>query len=409
MTGSMNAARVIAELRELDARSGGRRVAWTDTWAAERDRVFETAVSEVPGAQLDRDEAGNIWMTLPGERRGRVIAGSHLDCVPHGGWLDGCLGVLAAIECARQLCAEPVSGRKTFGVVDWADEEGARSGHSLLGSSAAAGVLDVERLCALTTGDGIPVVELVREFGIDPDRMTDARSRLEGAEAYLELHIEQGPVLEATGRASAAVSGCLGVRRDRLRFTGQAAHAGATPMHLRHDPTLSAARFLLIARKAALEHGALLTVGVLNAFPGTPTAIASRVELVADLRHRDTVTLERLSEENGALAQREAQTAGCAVTREPIWAIDPVKFDRGLVARAAAITEGEPLVSGPLHDAAAVARAGVPTGMIFVRTRGGVSHSREEDASEDDLALALAQFNRLIEELVHRRESEPAA
>jgi N-carbamoyl-L-amino-acid hydrolase len=371
--------------------------------------VFESAAGEVPDVQIDRDEAGNVWMTLPGEQRGRIIAGSHLDCVPQGGWLDGCLGVLAAIECARRLAAEPPCQRKTFAVVDWADEEGARSGHSLLGSSAAAGLLDLERLFTLTTGDGVPVAELLREFGIDPDRMADAGSRLEDADAYVELHIEQGPVLEATGRASAAVSGCLGVRRDRLRFTGQAAHAGATPMHLRHDPTLPAARFLLTAHDVATEHGALLTAGVLNALPGTPTAVASGVDLVVDLRHRDQETLQRLNAENGGLAKREADAAGCAVTREQIWAIDPVEFDRRLVARAAAMTEGEPLVSGPLHDAAAVARAGVPTGMIFVRTRGGISHSREEDASEDDLATALAQFNRLVGELIHPSESEPAA
>jgi N-carbamoyl-L-amino-acid hydrolase len=180
-------------------------------------------------------------------------------------------------------------------------------------------------------------------------------------------------------------------------------------MHLRHDPTLPAARFILCARDAAVEHDALLTIGVLKALPGTPTAVASAVDLVVDLRHRDQDILQRLRAENGALAQREAQAAGCAVTREQIWAIDPVEFDRRLVARAAAITGGEPLVSGPLHDAAAVARAGVPTGMIFVRTRGGISHSREEDASEDDLATALAQFDRLVGELIHRSESEPRA
>jgi N-carbamoyl-L-amino-acid hydrolase len=227
---------------------------------------------------------------------------------------------------------------------------------------------------------------------------------LEDADAYVELHIEQGPVLEASGRASAAVSGCLGVRRDRLCFSGRAAHAGATPMHLRHDPTVPAARFLLSARGTAIKHGALLTVGVLNTLPATPTAIPAAVEMVVDLRHRDRDALERLSAETGHLAEREAEAAGCALIREQIWAIDPVEFDRSLVSRAAAITGGEPLVSGPLHDAAAVASAGVPTAMIFVRTRGGISHSREEDASENDLAMGLAQLKRLIAELTHCSE-----
>jgi hydantoinase/carbamoylase family amidase len=397
----MNASRVIAELRELDARSGGQRVAWTDTWSSERQRLFANVSREAPAARVDRDEAGNIWMVLPGDRPGMIIAGSHLDCVPGGGWLDGCLGVLAAIECARQLAAEPPSQRKTLAVVDWADEEGARSGHSLLGSSAASGLLDVQHLLTLTTPDGAPLAKLLRGCGIEPGRMPEAGSRIRDADAYVELHIEQGPVLEATGRASAAVSGCLGVRRFALRFTGQVAHAGAAPMDMRRDPTVPAARCLLRARAIAIAQGGLVTVGVVDALPGTPTAIAAAVEMVVDLRHREAGALKRLHAEIANLADREAEAAGCLVGHEQIWSIDPVKFDTRLVARVAAITNGAPLVSGPLHDAAAVAAAGVPTAMLFVRTRGGISHSREEDASEEDLATALAQFGRLVTELAH--------
>jgi N-carbamoyl-L-amino-acid hydrolase len=398
----MNAARVIAELRELDRRSGGQRVAWTDTWAAERDRVFATAAGELPAASIERDEAGNIWMILPGDVPGRVIAGSHLDCVPQGGWLDGCLGVLSAIECARQLISVPRGKRKSFGVVEWADEEGARFGHSLLGSSAAGGLLDLEHLRALTTADGMPAVELLRRCGVEPDRMREASSRINGVDAYLELHIEQGPVLEACDRTSAAVSGCLGVRRIGLRFTGQAAHAGATPMAMRRDPALPAARFLLQVREVAVAEEGLVTVGLLNALPGTPTAVAAAVEMVVDLRHRDRDTLERLASAIADLAQSEAEAAGCSVSAREIWSIDPVRFDTRLVARVADVTGGEPVVSGPLHDAAALATAGVPAAMLFVRSRGGVSHSREEDTSEDDLAQAIAQFGRVVTGLVQR-------
>lgn len=396
----MDPTRVIAELRELDSRSGGQRVAWTEVWSAERERVFDGARRDLPDVEIERDEAGNIWMTLPGERPGKILAGSHLDCVPDGGWLDGCLGVLAAIECARQLALEPLSWRKTFAVVDWADEEGARSGHSLLGSSAAAGLLDLDHLRGLTAADGAPVVELLSACSVDPARMAESSSRLRSADAYVELHIEQGPVLEAEGRASAAVSGCLGVRRLRFRFTGQVAHAGATPMDMRRDPTLAASRFVLGAHDAAVADTGLATVGVLNASPGTPTAVPAAVEVVLDLRHRDRDTLERLAAQVADLAERKAEAAGCGVEKEQIWSIDPVIFDTGLVERAAAITGGEPLVSGPLHDAAAVSLAGVPTAMLFVRTRGGISHSREEDASEEDLATAITQLGRLVEELV---------
>jgi N-carbamoyl-L-amino-acid hydrolase len=396
----MNAARVIAELRELDARSGGQRVAWTDAWTLEREQLFASVARELRAVRTDRDEAGNIWMVLPGDRPGRIIAGSHLDCVPGGGWLDGCLGVLGAIECARQLAAEPAPKRRTLAVVDWADEEGARSGHSLLGSSAASGLLDVQRLLTLTTPEGAPLAELLRGCGVEPTRMPDAASRIQDADAYVELHIEQGPVLEAMGRASAAVAGCLGVRRVRLRFDGQAAHAGATPMQMRHDPAVSAARFMLAAREAAIAQEGLLTVGVVNALPGTPTAVASAVEIVVDFRHRGRTELDRLDRDVADLAQRTAKAAGCTVTREQIWSIDPISFDPALVARAAAMAGGEPLVSGPLHDAAAIATAGIPTAMVFVRTRGGISHSREEDAGEGDLATALGQFARLVAELV---------
>src|SRR5215475_10619160 len=166
----MDAARVIRQLRALDERSGGRRVAWSETWAAERVRLCREVSSELPEAEIDRDQAGNVWMRFP--------------------------GVLPAVEAARELAAEPAAERATLAVVDWADEEGALTGHSLLGSSAATGALDLERVRAMTTTDGVAFTELLRANGIDPGQMTAASARLEDVSAYLELHIEQGPVLE---------------------------------------------------------------------------------------------------------------------------------------------------------------------------------------------------------------------
>jgi hydantoinase/carbamoylase family amidase len=231
--------------------------------------------------------------------------------------------------------------------------------------------------------------------------MLEARSRIDAAaDSYVELHIEQGPVLEATSRATAAVSGCLGVRRTRARFMGQAAHAGATPMGMRRDPTVAASGLLLGARELALAAGGLITVGAMNALPGTPTAVASSVEMIIDLRHPGRDALERLDAEVADLARQEAAAAGCDLSLELLWSIDPVPFDGRMVAHATAITGGEPLSSGALHDAAAMAMAGVPCAMLFVRTRGGISHSREEDASEDDLAAALEQFAHLVSDLV---------
>ncbi len=399
----MDSTRVIRQLRELDARSGGQRVAWSDVWSAERERVGREFADEVPAARIDRDQAGNIWFELAGELPGTVVIGSHLDCVPDGGWLDGCLGVLAALEIARGIAAEAPRGRRTLRVVDWADEEGALTGHSLLGSSAAAGSLDLELVATLVTTDGVAFVDLLRASGVDPARMDAARSRLDGVDAYLELHIEQGPVLEAAGRACSAVSGCLGVRRAQVTFSGTAAHAGATPMAMRHDPALAAANFLLGAREAAIAADGLATVGTLQARPGTPTAVPATVQLMVDVRHRELHALAGLDRRLASIAGRAADDAGCSVTYEPTFYLDPIAFDPSLVVRAAALTGGEPLISGPLHDAAAVAGAGVPAAMMFVRTRGGISHSRAEDASEDDLAVACEAFGALVAEVVRER------
>jgi N-carbamoyl-L-amino-acid hydrolase len=196
-------------------------------------------------------------------------------------------------------------------------------------------------------------------------------------------------VLDDAGIPAAAVDGCLGVRRTEFVFHGRAGHAGATPMDRREDPLLDAARFVLAAREAAVAAGGLATIGSLRTEPGTPTAIADRVRLVLDLRHRDRDALEALDAE---------LRAGAAATL--VWSIDPVRFDPALVERAAALTGGPVLTSGPLHDAAAVARAGVPTVMVFARTRGGISHSREEDADEADLVAAIGAYAALVSELV---------
>jgi hydantoinase/carbamoylase family amidase len=395
----MMAERMLAELRALDRRSGGRRVAWSQIWSDERRRLCERASELLPAARIEQDEAANLWIVLPGARAGTVIAGSHLDCVPDGGWLDGCLGVLAALEVARRVSEQPETARRTLAVVDWADEEGTLSGRSLLGSSAAAGLLDPVEVRSLETADGSSFAEVLRRHGVDPEHMLASGSRLSGARCYLELHIEQGPVLDDAGRACAAVSGCLGVRRSRVRFRGREAHAGATPMDLRRDPAIAAAQLTLAGRAGALAAGGLATIGRLQLHPGTPTAVAASAELVLDVRHGDRAALERLHAELEREALQAGGGAGCDVEHQLLLSIDPIAFDSGLVARAAELTGGDPLVSGALHDAAAVARAGVPTAMVFVRTRGGISHSREEDADEEDLRAGIEALCALVQEM----------
>src|SRR5437762_4973389 len=272
----MNAERVISDLRELAARTstpaGAQRLAWGPVWRDARE-WFKTKIAEL-GLGIETDSAGNNWVTMAGASPKTVIVGSHLDSVPNGGWLDGCLGVMAAREALRMHAgAKPPV---TLKLVDWADEEGARFGRSLLGSSAAAGSLKVGEVRELKDRQGTTLVDALAENGVALDRMLDAHRELKAidARAYLELHIEQGPVLESIGKPTGVVLGTFGVERHMLRFTGQAAHSGSTPIPMRRDAFLAAAQTALECREIARVHstpvpgeGVVCTVGVVNVEP----------------------------------------------------------------------------------------------------------------------------------------------
>ena len=402
----LEAHRTIAELEELRALTGdaqgAQRVAWTPTWARARDWL-RAKLAELP-VQVAVDEAGNLWATLAGQLPQALLIGSHLDSVPNGGWLDGCLGVLAGLAILRRFASEgtpPVTVR----LVDWADEEGARFGHSLLGSSAVSGSLDPAALAALTDRDGVRLPDALAEYGVLPDRMLDARRGLDHAAAYLELHIEQGPVLESLGLPLGAVVGTFGVERHAVRFTGQAAHAGSTPMDQRRDALAGAARLALAIRDIARRHGGVCTVGRLSVQPGIPTAVAGQCDLTLDQRHLDAEALAQMLAEARAASERFAQEEGLSVAWRRLWGIHPLPFHPDLVQLCdAAIEEtcgtAHRLPSGPLHDAAEVARAGVPTVMMFVQSLAGLSHAREEDTRREHLALAVAAFDRLATKTV---------
>src|SRR6185436_14876755 len=245
------------------------------------------------------DEAGNTWVELPGANDdGRfVIVGSHLDAVPSGGWLDGCLGVMAALGVLRALAQSGERPPVTVRLVDWADEEGARFGRSLLGSSAAAGTLDPDDVRDLRDAKGTRLQDALSACDVDLDGAGAATARLEGARAYLELHIEQGPVLQDTGRLASAVSGTFGDERYLITFTGQSAHAGSTPMHLRRDTLAAAATAALEIREVGIRHGGVTTVGSIASKPAVITAIAGESEMMLDLRHLDADTLATMLDE----------------------------------------------------------------------------------------------------------------
>src|SRR5215208_3423207 len=286
---ALDPSRTVAELKELREltgnEDGAQRVAWTDTWV--RAQEWMAGKLEATGAELEFDEARNQWWTLRGESERALIGGGHLDSVPNGGWLDGALNVVAGSEVLRRIADEgtpPVTVR----LVSWADEEGARFGRSLFGSSAAAGSMgDQEELRALVDQDGVSLPDAIGVHGVDLDRATDSRRQLENAAAYLELHIEQGPVLESIDLPLGAVLGTFGVERHLVTFTGQAAHSGSTPMSHRRDALAGVSKLHLAIRDIAVKHGGVCTVGSVTTQPGIVTAVVGEAEMTLDQRHLD--------------------------------------------------------------------------------------------------------------------------
>jgi N-carbamoyl-L-amino-acid hydrolase len=403
--------RTVAELRELQEltgdENGAQRVAWTDTWERAREwlrgKVAETGVEE------RIDAAGNQWFTLPGASERAVLIGGHIDSVPNGGWLDGALNVVAGVEVMRRL-AEEGKPAVTVRLVNWADEEGARFGRSLFGSSAAGGSMaDQDELRARKDAAGIGLPDALGEHGVDLDRALDAARELESAAAYLELHIEQGPVLEAMDLPLGVVLGTFGVERHQITFRGQAAHAGSTPMDQRRDALAGAARLELEIREIAKRTGAgaVCTMGSVVTKPGIVTSVVETAECLLDQRHLDAGKLAAMLDDAKRASERFAEEEDIEVEWERIWNIEPILFDAALLELAdEAIKEvagtSHRLPSGPLHDAAEVARAGIPTVMVFVQSLRGLSHTKLEDTKEEHLELAVQALDRLAAKTIDR-------
>ncbi len=393
----------LEELRALTAdEHGAQRVAWTPVWLKARE-WFENKLAELPfPVEHHYDAAGNHWVTLKGKCSRALILGSHLDSVPNGGWLDGCLGVLAALEVLTRL-GEESHGEPavTIRLVDWADEEGARFGRSLFGSSAFAGKHSIAADRARTDRDGVRYEDALRICGIEIDRIGEAGLERANAAAYLELHIEQGPVLERLGLPLGVVTGTKGVERWAITFHGQEAHSGSTPMAVRRDALAAAARLALEIRPIARKHpDAVATMGSVKTFPGIVTAVVGRCETTLDLRDLDAAVMAQMLAECRVASERFAAEEGCTVEWSKIWSIEPVPFDLRLIglceeAIVEAAGRSHRLPSGPLHDAAEVARAGIPTVMMFVQSLGGLSHNAAEDTRRDDLKLAIQAFHKL--------------
>jgi len=399
MTSAFDPARVVSDLRALAERTGGpdgsRRICWTPEWLEAR-ALFRESLATLP-VEIETDEAGNLWAYLRGESTDTIVVGSHLDSVPKGGWLDGALGVMAGVELIRSLAAAgtpPV----TVAVVDWADEEGARFGRSLFGSAAVVGSLDTEAAADLVDKEGNHLPHVIGEHGLSLDTIDGARTRLHDVKAYLEVHIEQGPVLESKGLGICTVTGTKGIERERLIFTGQAAHSGTMPMEMRRDTLVAASRFAIALNDIGRRHDGVTTAGHVQCWPGVVTAVPGETRMTMDMRHIDAATLATMFAEMQQAARDAAEAEGCTVAFEHLFRIPPMPFHPRLLAAARiSVREVEghdvELPSGALHDASEMARE-VPTVMIFSSSIGGLSHTKEEDTSDEHLQMAADAFHR---------------
>jgi acetylornithine deacetylase/succinyl-diaminopimelate desuccinylase-like protein len=434
---ALDPKRTVAELKELRQLTGddngAQRVAFTPTWVKARE-WFQKKLAALP-VEIHRDAAGNLWTTLRGESPKELLIGGHIDSVPNGGWLDGCLNVMAGVEILRRINAQ-YNGKPpvTVRLVDWADEEGARFGKSLFGSSACSGNLDMNEARGLVDKQGIKLPDALANVGIDFERVKDSGKELQNAAAYIELHIEQGPVLLDLDLPLGAVLGTFGVERHAITFHGQAAHSGSTPMNRRKDAFLAAAKMsseiYQIAERShvslksevqslksgggavaatsdfrleALDSiGGVCTIGSCTTKPGIVTSVVEECRITLDQRHLDAAKLATMLAEAKAASERFAKEGNVRVSWERLWQIAPRPFNNDLInlcdeSIRETCGKSHRLPSGPLHDAAEVAAAGVPTVMMFVQSLHGISHNKIEDTKEEHLELCVTAFDKLAE------------
>lgn len=403
MSMTLDPKRTVAELKELRAltgdENGAQRVAFTDTWATARAWMREK-LAGLP-VEIHTDEAGNVWTTLRGASEKTLVMGGHIDSVPNGGWLDGCLNVMAGVEVLRRIAAE-YDGKPpiTVRVVDWADEEGARFGKSLFGSSACSGNLDMDEARGLKDKDGIALPDAAARHGIDFENVKSCGHELKNACAYLELHIEQGPVLLDLDLPLGVVLGTCGVERHAITFHGQAAHSGSTPMNRRKDAFLAAAQMSPEIYQITGRHGGVCTIGSCTTKPGIVTSVVEECRIALDQRHLDPNALAAMLQEARDASEKFAQAGNVTVSWDRIWQIEPVPFHPELIefcdeAIKETCGQSHRLPSGPLHDAAEAARAGVPTIMMFVQSLHGISHNKIEDTKEEHIEMCVVAFDKL--------------
>ena len=350
------------------------------------------------------DAAGNVVGRFPGRRPDarRLILGSHIDTVRNAGKYDGALGVMLPIACLRWLHERGERLDYPIDVIAFGDEEGLRFLATLIGSRAVAGAFDPAVLMAVDD-DGVRLHEALREFGLDPDAVGDAGYRREEVAGYVEVHIEQGPVLEAEGRPVGVVTSIAGSTRLRVEVVGRAGHAGTVPMHLRHDALAAASEAVTAIERICVElPGAVGTVGVLKALPGTINVIPGFAEFTVDVRagadERRREALQRIDEAFAAISERRGVVFDSVTTHETMVQVCSPRLMRCLGrAVEAEGFEVRELPSGAGHDALAMAHL-TDVGMLFVRCKDGISHHPAESMTEADAGVAARVLLRFLEE-----------
>ncbi len=386
-------ARFIGEIGKIgrDARGGWSRLAFS---AEEREAhgVFEAWAGEL-GMELCTDAVGNTVGELGEDEPGpALVVGSHLDTVPQGGNFDGVAGVAVALEVARLFSEVDDLGRRYRALV-FSGEEGPRFGTPCIGSRAATGVFGAETLHALTDQEGRSVAECATDLGLRPEQVQEAMWPAGSVAAFVELHIEQGRVLETRGRPMGIVDAIAGSTRIELVFGGRSDHSGATPMSLRADALVGASEFVVeVERRAAALRTTVATVGDIEVSPGSFTTVPGMVRLSLDVRDIDSERQRELAEELLDGAVRIAARRGLELSPVLVSDQSPVVLHKPIRERLAraAQSEGIPfcvLPSGASHDAAHIARV-APAGMVFVPSRAGISHSPEEWSDVEDIARA---------------------
>jgi len=365
------------------------------------------------GLRVWQDEAGNICGSLAGTDldAGTVLIGSHLDTVPDAGKYDGILGVLLPMAALQLLQRQGERFPFTIDIVGFADEEGSRFGTTLLGSRAVAGTWRQEWF-DLTDSEDIKLKDALVDFGCEPAAMDSSSRANDNLLAYLEVHIEQGPVLETSGLPVGVVTGIAGARRFMIDIEGVAGHAGTVPMRLRKDALVAAARFVLLVEETARKHGVVATVGQLNCAPGAPNVVPGHCRLSLDIRSGDDALRDRALAEIQMVAQ-EIGAAGLVMRWNEIHnagAVDCAPWLQDLFA--ASITEQGyeelRLLSGAGHDAMSFNQV-CDVGMLFVRCEGGISHNPAEAITSSDVAVALQTFCAALLRLRTKYEQESAA